>query len=259
VAGWCRAWWEGAKNNAFRLGARKASLLEFLDDAVRVDHERLHVRSVYHLNVDLQRVAVATTWMQSAFYPRVLHGREGSMRPHILAVALFTLWALAHTTPVRGETVADGRIVRVVYKFTGGGSWGFQLAHMKDGRYCVRFGNPGRIRLAVIDRVADICFDDVPGTVNRSRESRSKAMDVSERGKQITLVTYQKGSIAAMGDVITLDITSCVRVEGENKEERCSPNQYVVHMNGANCDANIILAPRSNKIDTTTCEHYPAE
>jgi hypothetical protein len=58
-------------------------------------------------------------------------------------------------------------------------------------------------------------------------------MDVSEKGKQITLVTYQKGSIAAKGDVITLDITSCVRVEGENKEERCSPNRYVVHMNGA--------------------------
>jgi hypothetical protein len=177
----------------------------------------------------------------------------------IFALALFPLCALAHTTPVRAETVAGGRIVRVVYKFTSGGSWGFQLAHMKDGRYCVRFGNPGRIRVAVIDRVADMCFDGVPGTVDRSRETRSKAMDVSEKGKQITLVTYQKGSIAAKGDVIALDITSCVRVEGDNKGERCSPNQYVVHMNGANCNADIILAPRSNRIDTTTCEHYPAE
>jgi hypothetical protein len=35
--------------DAFGLRAREASGFEFLDDAVRVDHERLHMSSFYHL------------------------------------------------------------------------------------------------------------------------------------------------------------------------------------------------------------------
>jgi hypothetical protein len=38
------------------LGAGKAPGLEFLDDAVRVDHERLHMRSLYHLTIVLQGI-----------------------------------------------------------------------------------------------------------------------------------------------------------------------------------------------------------
>ena len=86
---------------------------------------------------------------------------------------------------------------------------------MTDNRYCVRFGNPGRLTLKTIDRMADICFDTVPGSVERSRESRSQAFDVREKGKRITVVSYHKGSIAAGGRDITLDVASCSRLEGE--------------------------------------------
>jgi hypothetical protein len=40
--------------DAFGLRAGKAALFELLDDAVRVNHERLHMRSVYHLDVGSQ-------------------------------------------------------------------------------------------------------------------------------------------------------------------------------------------------------------
>jgi hypothetical protein len=149
--------------------------------------------------------------------------------------------------------------VRVVYNFATGGNWGFHLAHMKDGSYCVRFGNPGRLTLSVIQRVANICFDKIPGTVERSKESRSRAFDVREKGKQITVVSYQKGSIAAAGSDVTLDIATCNRVEGEETEAHCSPNKYVVHINGADCSAEVTLSAKPNRVSSITCEHYAAQ
>jgi hypothetical protein len=61
--------------------------------------------------------------------------------------------------------------VRVVYEIIHsnsgprGSSWGFHLAQIKDGRYCVRFGNPGQHgwTRAIIEKFADICFDTIPG------------------------------------------------------------------------------------------------
>jgi hypothetical protein len=134
----------------------------------------------------------------------------------------------------------DGRIVRVVYSFTSGGTWGFHLAHMTDGRYCVRFGDPGRLRLAIIAQVADICFDRIPGKVERTGESRSQAIDVNT-GKQITVARYQMGSIARTGNDIVLDITTCSRVEGVDKEGPCSsqPSRYMVRFTGRGCIARV--------------------
>lgn len=99
--------------------------------------------------------------------------------------ATLALATLLCTTamPAAAQTPVDGRIVRVVYQvvFEGGGpqnsTWGFHLAHMRDGRYCVRFGNPGRLNLAIIQKVGDVCFDTIPGTVERSHESRSQSFD----------------------------------------------------------------------------------
>jgi hypothetical protein len=153
----------------------------------------------------------------------------------------------------------DGRIVRVVYTFTRGGNWGFHLAHMRDGRYCVRFGNPGvRLTLPTIDRVADICFDKVPGRVERSRESRSRAFDVRVKDKQITVVNYYSGSITAGSNDVWLDIDSCNRIEGEEKEARCGPIRFVVHIDGSACRAEVLSA-RPNSISSTTCEHFDAQ
>ncbi len=135
------------------------------------------------------------------------------------ALLLFGLGVLA--SPAIAQTPVDGRIVRVVYHivYDGGGpssaTWGFHLAHMKDGRYCVRLGNPGRLTLAIIAKVGDVCFDGIPGSVDRSPEQRSRSYDAREKGKQITVVSTQKGSIASSGNDITLDITTCNRVEGE--------------------------------------------
>jgi hypothetical protein len=177
------------------------------------------------------------------------------MRKAICLVAILGIAASA----ARAETAVDGRIARVVYTFASGGSWGFHLAHMKDNRYCVRFGNPGRLTLKIIDRVADICFATVPGSVERSRESRSQAFDVREKGKRITVVSYHSGSIAAGGRDITLDIASCEKIEGEEHEARCRPNRYVVHIYGGTCTAEISLARQPNRIASVICEHYAAE
>ena len=149
--------------------------------------------------------------------------------------------------------------MRVAYQFANGGNWGFHLAHMKDNRYCVRFGNPGRLTRRTIDRVADICFDKIPGSVERSRESRSQAFDVREKGKRITVVSYHKGSVEADGRDIALTIATCTRIEGEEKGAGCAPTRYVVRMDGENCSAEIVAPPRSNHIASVTCEHFAAE
>lgn len=173
------------------------------------------------------------------------------------------LWAMAASAPAVAETPVDGRIVRVVYDviFDGpgprGATWGFHLAHMQDGRYCVRFGNPGRLTLAVIQKVASICFGRIPATVERSHENRSRSYDAREKGKQITVVSYQKGSIASSGSDVTLDIETCNRVEGE-QETRCFPNRYVVHMQGPDCGAEVTLSGSQSRAGATTCEHYAA-
>ena len=178
-------------------------------------------------------------------------------------VAATLLSALPAISPAAAVTPVDGRIIRVVYEvaFHGqgprGSTWGFHLAHMPDSRYCVRFGNPGRLTLAIIEKVADVCFDKIPATVDRSKESRSHSFDAREKGKQITVVSYQKGSIAMAGSDITLDITTCNRVEGE-EETRCFPNRYVVHMNGADCSAEVTLSGSTSRAGSTICEHYPA-
>jgi len=176
----------------------------------------------------------------------------------ILALAAVFFCTAPSVVPAGAQTPVDGRIVRVVYRFASGGTWGFHLAHMTDGRYCVRFGDPGRLGLRIIDRVADICFDKIPGTVDRSPESRSQAFDVREKGKVITLVTYQKGSIRSASNEIVLEISSCTRVEGAEKEGGCSPNRYVVGINGADCSAGLTLSGNPCVVGTPICEHYAA-
>jgi len=154
---------------------------------------------------------------------------------------------------------ADGRIIRVVYQVGGApgavnATWGFHLAHMRDGRYCVRFGNPGRrLTIAIIEEVADICFDGMPATVDRSRERRYQAIDTSD-GKEKTFVSFSKGSIAASGNAITLDVTSCSRAKGV--PEYCFANRYILRMSGQECSAEIALS--RGTVPATTCEHYAA-
>lgn len=169
----------------------------------------------------------------------------------------------AISAPAMAQTPVDGRIVRVVYQivYDGGGprgaTWGFHLAHMKDGRYCVRLGNPGRLTLAIIQKFGDVCFDSIPGAVERSPEQRSRSYDAREKGKQITVISTQKGSIARSGSDITLDITTCNRVEGE-QETRCFPYRYVVNMDGAHCWAEVTLSGSQRRAGNIACEHYAA-
>jgi hypothetical protein len=177
------------------------------------------------------------------------------MARHIIAGAVL-LCAGAIAAPASAETAVDGRIVRVVYQVGAkGGTWGFHLAHMTDGRYCVRLGNPGRLNLAIIHRVADICFDRVPATVALSRERRSRAIDTAD-GKMKTIVSFQRGAIGAEGAGITLEITTCNRVEGD-QQVRCFPNRYAVRMSGEGCRAEVTLA--AGRAGAVTCEHYPAQ
>jgi len=185
-------------------------------------------------------------------------GTNAMRRQIIFRNLLVTVAALA-AAPAYAETAIDGRIARVVYQFTTGGNWGFHLASMKDGRYCVRFGNPGRLNLRVIDRVADICFDTIPGSVAHSGERRSQAFDVREKGKRITVVSYHKGSITTSASDITLEIATCNRIEGEEAEANCASTWYVVHMDGANCTAEVRPGRGANRISTVTCEHFAAE
>lgn len=173
----------------------------------------------------------------------------------IVLAALFCV-AQASLTPASGQTPADGRIVRVVYQVSATGTWGFHLAHMKDGRYCVHFGNPGRLTLAQMERAANICFDRVPGAVERTPERRFQAGDTSQQGKMVTISTHQKGSIETSASEITLKITSCRKAEHQ-AEYNCLPNRYVVRMSGQNCSAEISLF--KGKAGTTTCEHYAAQ
>jgi len=177
-------------------------------------------------------------------------------------LVLFCLGVLA--SPAIAQTPVDGRIVRVVYHivYDGGrpssATWGFHLAYMKDGRYCVRLGNPGRLNLAIIAKVGDICFDGIPGSVDRSTDQRSRSYDAREKGKQITVISYQKGTIAANGNDITLDLTTCNRIEGE-PDTRCFPLRYVVHMDGSSCRAEATLSGSQSRADKITCEHYAAQ
>jgi hypothetical protein len=174
------------------------------------------------------------------------------MARRIIIVAALALVSL---TPANAQTPVDGRIVRVVYKLPSGGTWGFHLANMKDGRYCVRFGNPGRLTLGIIERVGDICFDDVPGAVQWTAERNSKAGDASQQGKIITVSSHHRGSIESSGSDITLKIATCNKAEYET-EYRCFPNRYVVHMSGQGCSAEITLF--RDKAAEMTCEHYAA-
>lgn len=70
-------------------------------------------------------------------------------------------------------------------------------------------------------------------------------------------MSYQKGSVAAAGNDITLEIATCNRVEGE-QDTRCFPSRYVVHMNGPDCSAVVILSGSRSRAGATTCEHYQA-
>jgi hypothetical protein len=182
-------------------------------------------------------------------------------RTTTLASAMLLLGMSAIATPALAQSPTDGRIVRVVYEviFDGGGprgsSWGFHLAHMKDGRYCVRLGNPGRLTLAIIEKVGDICFAGIPGAIERTKERTSQAFDTKNR--PIVLSTYQKGAIERAGDDITLTITTCNRAEGE-ADYRCFPNRYIVHMKGADCTADVSLSGSKSRAGATTCEHYVA-
>ncbi len=186
------------------------------------------------------------------------------MRPCILrGFWLLLVGVVAISAPAAAQSPVDGRIVRVVYHIVydrggiRGATWGFHLAHMQDGRYCVRLGNPGRLNLATIEKFGDMCFDAIPSSDDRSAEQRSSSLDAREKGKRITVVSHQKGTIAKSGDDITLDITTCNRVEGE-QETRCFPYRYVVHMDGANCRAEVTLSGSQSRADRITCEHYAA-
>lgn len=176
------------------------------------------------------------------------------MTGRIMLVATLVCAIAGSLAGASAQTPVDGRIVRVVYQVGTGGTWGFHLAQMKDGRYCVRFGNPGRLTLAIIERVANVCFDKMPATVERTAEQRSRAFNT--QNQPITVVSYQTGSIAAAGSDIALEITTCNRVEGETKTQ-CFPNRYVVRMNGPECAADIALS--RGKAGPTTCEHYAAQ
>jgi hypothetical protein len=176
------------------------------------------------------------------------------MARHIAAwVALCAAAAIA--APAGAQTPVDGQIVRVVYRIDTGGTWGFHLADMNDGRYCVRFGNPGRLSLAIIQRMADICFDRMPSTVDRSQERRSRAIDTAD-GRMKTIVSFQKGSIAATGDAVALDISTCNGVEGGG-EVRCFRNRFVVHLGGQDCSAQVTLARGTAHV--LICERYTAQ
>jgi hypothetical protein len=172
----------------------------------------------------------------------------------IILAALFCA-AQANVAPASSQTAADGRIVRVVYQVGTGGTWGFHLAHMMDGRYCVHFGNPGRLTLAHMERAANICFDTVPGAVDQTPERKFQAGDTSQQGKIVTISTHQKGSIETSGNDITLNITSCSKAEHQ-AEYTCLPNRYVVRMSGQDCSAEVTLF--RGKAGATTCEHYAA-
>lgn len=181
---------------------------------------------------------------------------QRSLKLFIAAVALAAILSgsTAASAPAQAQTPIDGRIVRVVYQIGSLGTWGFHLAHMRDGRYCLRFGDPGRrLTIAAIQQAADICFDRVPATVNRSQERMLQAIDTSD-GKTKTFVKFHKGSIAATGNAITLDVASCSRAEGV--QERCFANRYLVGMNGQDCTAEITLP--QGKASAPSCEHYAA-
>jgi hypothetical protein len=164
--------------------------------------------------------------------------KRSMQRSLMLSIAAVAFAAVLSGSPAglaraQTQTPVDGRIVRVVYQVGGAPgavnpTWGFHMAHMKDGRYCVRLGNPGRrLSLAIIDEVVDICFDRVPATVDLSPERRYQAIDTSD-GREKTFLRFHKGSIGATGDAITLDVTSCRGAEGV--PERCFPSRYIVHI-----------------------------
>jgi hypothetical protein len=172
------------------------------------------------------------------------------------APAAAMLAAAAGLTPAAAQAPVDGRIVRIVYQVGPKGTWGLHLAHMKDGRYCVHFGNPGRLTLVHIERAASICFDKVPGAVEQTPERTTRAGDARQGGKIITISTHHRGSIEASGNDITLRIETCNKAEYETGYS-CFPNRYVVRMGEEACSAEVTLF--RGKAGTTTCEHYAAK
>jgi hypothetical protein len=179
--------------------------------------------------------------------------------PKVVYLGLLLILVAASTSAI-AQSPLEARIVRVVYEIIPlrGATWGFHLAHMRDGRHCVRLGNPGRLALAVIERVADLCFDKIPGSVDKTGVRTSQAFDT--KNQPITISTYHKGSIEASGNAIILLVTTCNKATG-GEDYRCSPQpfRFVVHMEGAGCVAEVTLAYPNQRAEKTTCEHYAAK
>ena len=175
-----------------------------------------------------------------------------------LAAVILALGPGTLAQPAAGQSPTEGRIVHVKHEVVFDGrtradsTWGFHLAHMRDGRYCVRLGDTGpTLTLATMEKSADFCFAGIPGVAERSLEHPMWAFDTTP--KPIAIST--KGSIDSTGDDFTLTITSCTRSPGE-AETLCFPYRFVVHMKGAECSAEVALA--RGKARATSCQHYEA-
>jgi hypothetical protein len=166
--------------------------------------------------------------------------------------------------PGHAQTLIDDRIVRVVYavRFERSGlkdaTWGFHLANMSDGRYCVRFGNPGRLALANIRRGNDMCFDSIPGRAERASERVSPSGETDVQGQPRDVTTFIRGGIELAGTELSLDIEYCVGVAGDLKT-RCFPVRYMVRMLGETCIADVPVPPPHSRVKAIMCEHYKAE
>src|SRR5262245_33811486 len=133
-----------------------------------------------------------------------MDGSRRSSLPSIVSVVL-ALVACGGSAPAAAQAPDDGRLVRVVYQsivegMRQQGTWGFLLARLGDGRYCVRFGAPDRHRaLDYLKQAPDICFDTIPGSM-QSIERKSRVGDASQQGKLITVSSHHKGSIEVSGN-----------------------------------------------------------
>lgn len=184
-------------------------------------------------------------------------------RRTVMVLLLLMNGVVAYSGTALAQSPLDGRIVRVVYKvsYQGGaktGTWGFHLAHMSDGQYCVRFGDSGRLALANIRRTHDICFGTLPGKTDRASERVVSHPNAGHLVPALGVTVFQKGRIELAGGDIVLHVDFCAEIEGE-QGPRCFPNRYLVRISGESCTAEIkFWSPLSRALDPV-CEHYKAE
>jgi hypothetical protein len=152
-----------------------------------------------------------------------------------------------------------GRIVRVVYKWGKGSSWGFMLLTEANGRRCIRPGNPGfRPKPSDITKVSyKLCFAPGQTKIDRSAVTASRSF-VVRLNRYAIVETYYAASIDRDGTTLDIRLHPCTRVRGESQQNCRHSVRYRVRLHGPTCGVRIWDDRFDGHRPEIMCEHYAA-